>query len=252
MTSPPESRLKVKMAETAYDYMRIFVGSSKGELPFETIIHRPIGITDLDDDDWVNSSPDELNLLLARMGDPNEQVLKEKRYRYLIEKAVAAGLIARSADGVLSYPEGKDRNTFLKPHRKAAEENVKKAKEAFDTWKKENAKTRNPTPPSKLTTNGELVKILESLKDDKDAQKELAFSKYLGEKQHVAEAVEKFPTTYRTRKGAYSSHPQEPLPWAKGLTKEQIKQSIAKELVMMLSADSPKQEDEAGEDDASN
>jgi hypothetical protein len=235
-TSPGET-LKVKLAKDAkVEYLRIFVGGPDGETPYEIILHRPVGKTNLAATDWVSSSPANFQLLLTRSEDPEEKNLLLKRMEHKKKAAVDDGKIKIDSTGVVKYPSGTNRNEFLEPFRKKVKELVKDRNRAIDDWKKADGKTRSPTPPSKLKENDELLKLL-SLDSRDDSKAELAFAKFMNSEKVTEDAEKAFPQNYETKGGTYMELPQVALGWANGLTKEQLQQDLAKFIAILFGRD---------------
>jgi len=253
MTNPGEL-LKVKLGDKSkYDYLRLFFGGPEGETPFEIIVHRPIGITPLDKDEWVFSYPGEFTLLLAREKDPDEAIRREEKELFKKNLAVAKGLITLDADNVVLYPNtGTIRNDFLVPFKKKVKETVKVANKAISDWKAAPAELRAKLSPSKPDYKQLLTRELAVLPGTVDNLAEIAFSKFMGEEATNTAAEEKFPAEYITLGGVYADAKQIPIPWAKGKGKGFIQQRFAKfmqNVLFMLRADEIAFEHEASDGD---
>lgn len=235
MTNPGEN-LKVKLGNAGkYEYLRVFFGGPEGETPFELVLHRPIGITPLDNDEWVVSDPGDYALLLVRESNPDEEVLRVKRDLHKKELAVTDGLISIDSDNVVTYPvTGHVRNEFLEPFKKKVKETIKVAKKAANDWKTADKATRPKVSPGKPNFQLELVKELRLDLGNPDAVAELAFSAFMAKDQTVKLAEKKFPDSYETLSGVYADTKQDPIPWAKGKGKGQIQQHFAKEIANAL------------------
>jgi hypothetical protein len=104
-------------------YFRVFVGGPQGESPLEVVLHHPVGITDLDDDDWVASSPYDLAKLLERVKDPNQQAISDARSAHIRNAAILNGCLTVNGDGKMVLGEtGVLRSTFLKDFEKFVKE----------------------------------------------------------------------------------------------------------------------------------
>lgn len=213
--------LKVKLTESKIDYVVVWVGSP-GKIASQVILHRPIGKTSLDDDEWIASDPSDVALLLTRVDNPRAKELKEKRDAFLRGAATDKKLISVSSEGIVSYPSGEDRNTFIKQPRADAEKLVKESKKELAAWKGMDKKTRPPNPPKKLNLNEELLKILRGMKS-KSALEEIAYVEFLSNKANKDSAEEKYPDEFETMKGTYADAPQVGLKWAKSLTLVEVK-----------------------------
>jgi hypothetical protein len=225
--------LKAKLEKNGmYEYIRFFLGGPDGEVPNEIVYHHPIGITNIKGDEWVASAPADVTLLLSRERDPNGKDLLIKRIAHKKQAAEVKNLIRTSVDGVVLYPSGEDRNKFLKPHRDAVKKLVKDRQKAIQDWKSGNGIYRPTTSPQKLNEKEELLKILSSL-TDQAAKEEIALAEFFSSKEAIDGANQAFPGGYETKKGPYADISQEPLPWAKGLTKEGLQQEIAKYIAIL-------------------
>jgi hypothetical protein len=226
--SKPGEKLQVRMLEEKnVDYIRIFLGGPKGETPFEIVYHRPIGVTGLEDDDWVASTPGDISLLLGRVDDPHAKELQEKRTAFLKKSAVDGGKIKINDDGAMTYSNGKDRNSFLKPLREEAKKAAKALRAAHAIWLSQDSKTRSPVEPLKKSEN---TLLKEALANDEsvEAKEELAFSAHMSSENEKEKAVQAHPSTYETMKGFYADHHQSALTWAKGFGPVELQQEVAK------------------------
>jgi len=229
MTNPGEN-LKVKLGDAGkYEYLRVFFGGPKGETPYEAVLHRPIGITPLDDDEWVFSSPGNYALLLKREKNPAEADLRANVKAHMLKEAAAQGLITLGADNVLFYAKNVDRNDFLKKFKDEVKEMTKVANKAILDWKAKADKDRPAIPPNKIDFKAELIKKLEIVNND-ETKAELAFSKFM-EKDSTIQAAEKAnPATYETLGGSFAETKQVSIPGAKGKGIGEIQQHFARQL----------------------
>lgn len=243
LASELQENLKVKMTKhSKYEYIRMFLGGPEGETPFELVLHRPIGITDLDRDDWVMSAPTDIALLLAREKDPEEGELLKKRLVAKKKHAAAKNLIEIDEDGIVYYPiQGEDgviakvaRNTFLADHRSAAKDQAKKLKADFKAWQTADARIRAAVAPVKKTESEILHEILVA-NGTPNAMKEIAFSDFMSKKATNDKVEKEFPSLYRTCGGPYNEKPQVPVQGFKGKSPGQVKQHFSKYIIGMLS-----------------
>jgi hypothetical protein len=227
--SGPEENLKAILKKTDVTYIRFFLGGPEGELPTEFIYHRPIGCTKLDgDEDWVRSSPQDVALLLARKASPNLKALLVLRNQHMKEAAVVKGLIKLDTDGItVQYPDGTDRNNFLKPFREKAEEDSKLANKAINEWKKADKKSRSPNPPEKVNKSKHISEAL-AASGNPLAKREIAFAGHMSDKAIIEAAEEAFPDDYETMKGPSADIPQRALVWAKKLSKQELQIEMVK------------------------
>lgn len=230
--------LQVKLLKDAkIQYLRIFIGSPEGEVPFEILFHRPIGVTDLDDDkDWVHSTPADVAHLMARINDPHIQEIRDERTAFMKDEAVKAALVAIT-DNVVSYAKSNtDRNTFLKPLREEVKKEAKQLRKLRSDWLEVDASSRVGSEPQKPD---EGIMLLEKLKASgaPEAKEEIAFSEFMSDKANKQKAELAHPSTFRTMKGAYFDTPQCALVWANGLTIEELQGEIAKYFAILTGRD---------------
>mmetsp|Transcript_34661 Transcript_34661/g.81741 ORF Transcript_34661/g.81741 Transcript_34661/m.81741 type:complete len:273 (-) Transcript_34661:98-916(-) len=231
----PGEILKVKLGNAGkYDYLRVFFGGPDGETPIEYVLHRPIGKTGLDDEEWVLSPPGEYALLLKRENDPGEKYLRMLRESHKKDKAASKNLIKIEEENIISYPSGMKRNVFLSPLKEQVKETVKARNKQVLDWKSSDANSRSSSPPSKLDFHAELEKMLRARPGDENAKAELAFSAYMADKEVIVAAEEAFPDVYETLGGAFADTKQVPVSWAKGLQRGQIQQVFARYLESLL------------------
>jgi hypothetical protein len=174
------------------DYLRIFLGSTSGT-PTEMILHRPIGVTNLDPDDWVLSSPEELAQLKSRSKDPNYASIIAKRNQYIRDAAVTAKKLSVK-DGAVFYfghEDKKERSQFI--------EDLKKK------HLKEHEKEKNYMFILDLALEQEEKQVLV------DAEKD--YRKWVKPVQKKAEEL--YPQTFRTMKSPLSDIPQTAIAWLK-------------------------------------
>jgi hypothetical protein len=184
----PSSNITLTLLEdpgVKKNYFRVYVAKPEGK-PLEAVIHRPIGIHDLDkDNDWVVSSPDEVGVLIARQKDPDQLSFDAKRTKWIRAKAVT--------DKKMSYPNGqaalpttgKDRNLFLQEFEKDCLERNKGVK--------------NYKFNATLELNAAATKTA-------DIQDEINFRIW---KESADKDVKKtIPHLYRTCKGSFYDTPQ--------------------------------------------
>jgi hypothetical protein len=224
----PTENLKVKFKKFGVEYIRFFLGGPDGETPSEYIFHRPIGVNNLDDDDWVSSTPSDVELLEVRKTSPNTKKLSALRIQFKREKAVAANLVQVAGDGSsLRYPSGTARTDFLKPYRDKAEKSSKTANAAITEWKQMNKKSRPSNPPVKIDVNDFIFTELNASSSD-DAKAEIAFTKFMSGDDLNIQARAKHPDLFVTKKGTTADVPQESLKWCKGLTPAQLQVEMTK------------------------
>lgn len=186
------------------EYLRLFLGHVGGTAN-EMILHHPIGVTDLDKDEWVLSTPEDIAHLKARSEDPNKASIHAQRLKALKDGAILAGLVAEK-DGALVYPmTGMARSSFIS--------GLKLRHENKHQYQKD----------YKFILD---LALGEEDPADLDAQSEIAYRKWLKQNQPVVE--KKFPLTYRTLKGPLMDTPQAPIPWLKGMKIGETSSSLLK------------------------
>jgi hypothetical protein len=173
------------------DYLRLFVGGPTGTSS-ELIVHRPIGLTDLDGDDWVLSSPTEIQFLVSRSKDPELSRLVETRSTWIQEQAVLGGLLEYSQTGdELFYPGTKlTRKSYLKSLKDRAKERHKDDKKF------------------KFVLDAALAE-----ENNSQAEAERAYRRFAAD--NAGDAEGKFPQTYRTCGGPMADMPQVAVKWMK-------------------------------------
>jgi hypothetical protein len=232
----PTANLKVTLKKAGVDYIRYFLGGPGGNIPSEFILHRPVGKTTLKTDDWVRSTPDEFQMLLARTTSPHTKKLAAARLEHKKQAAVTANLIKIDATTkAVQYPSGTDRIDFLKDPRMRAKKAAQVAR-ALAAPKAGRGGKRNSVPtssPPAKSENSHLVDILSQTLGD-DAKAELAYSEFL-QSDLVKEASEAaHPDTFLTQKGVTADTPQEALPAASGMTQEELQLFITKAVVELV------------------
>jgi hypothetical protein len=175
--------------------------------------------------------------LLTREKDPHEEDLRLKRNAHIKEKAVNAKLINIDA-GAIKYPDGADRNAFLKPIRESVKKDAKLMRDKRTAWLAVDPKKRVGNEPPKPDENAMLKRSLEVMSaKSANAKAEITFSDFMSAKENKEEAETKFPSSFKTMKGGYSDIPQEAIPWAKGLTVGELQGEIAKYLAILTGRD---------------
>jgi hypothetical protein len=182
------------------DYLHLFVGGPKG-IPSGAVLHHPIGITDLDDDTWVLSNPEDVRLLLSRSKDPRAAELNEKRAAFLRRQAVDQGLIGLDSAGELVLKDGTKRSDFLA------------------TLKKDATEINKDTKGWKYSADAVLAR-----EDDVLAEQEKTYRAFLRSQSKVAEG--KYPTVYRTMGGPMADIPQRPVFWLTAKTLAEVQTSV--------------------------
>lgn len=201
--TPPDDKLRTELVEEKRlgTYLRVFLGSSNG-VRRETIVHRPVGITDLDGDEWVMSELSDITYLLSRTRDPRAQMIDAARSKWIEEQLLVDGLLKIVNDeAVLSVMNN--------PMSRAAY-----TKSLREAWKA----AGNPNKSFDLAT--ELSKSA-----DPCAVKETEIRSRLATKLG-GEADLKFKSAFRTCGGSREDRHQEAVKWAKGLTMTSVMDTL--------------------------
>lgn len=163
-------------------------------------IHHPIGVTDLDDEDWVLTQTAEIQSLLARSEDPDADRIASARAKERVDLAVARGLLKETPaqSGTYFFPNGEERDAVLKVAREKANNEYKLAKAAI-TAKGEVGDTARKKLQARDVTH---------FLDDKSKDNELKLREFWKDPKVSAAVLEKFPQNYRTRGGPQAGQSQ--------------------------------------------
>jgi hypothetical protein len=187
------------------EYLRVLIKSTTG-VTRELIFHHPVGVTDLDDDDWVVSEVGDIPSLLSRMKDPHAEEIAAARAAWLEQKAIEAGLLEKDASDNTVYT-GSTQTT------RAAF--FKELKEIHSKKKTDKVK------PDKFDLKDALSRSVDSR-----AAKEAAIRDLFA---NQAAAVEReFSSTFRTMGGSRGDRPQEAIGWAKKCTAASLSDMLVK------------------------
>jgi len=171
--------------------------------------HHPIGVTDVDMEDWVCTATADIPSLLARKDDPDEADRKARRDRYRLELCVADGLLEkRAGDGLLVYP-GTDinRQDALAAARAAAKDAVK-------------ADRGKPSPDLYIRFLDASIQEPESLVREK-----------LADIETIRRAETQIPTSgFRTRGGPLADRDQEEVDYLNGKTRPQASDAVTRRI----------------------
>jgi len=152
--------------------------SSAGGFSRQLTVHRPIGVTDLGDEDWVVSHTSDIAQLLATAKDPSADKLYEDRRVFKLESIIAKDptIIELDEQGQLHYKRDEATRKKRIDDARKAEREANKSKAG---WK--------PTAGSFI-----------SFMDDKLGQKEIKLRQLLASKKLNEQAAIKHPQSYRT------------------------------------------------------
>jgi hypothetical protein len=171
--------------------------------------HHPIGVTDVDGEDWVCTPTGDIPSLLARQADPDEADRKAKRDKHRLDLCVRAGLLKQPVtDGPLVYPDTEiNRQDAL----------AKARAEAKDAIKAEKGK-----PPPDLYVRFLPVEVQEL---------EVAVRDFLASPATIQAAETKFPPSgYRTRGGHLADRDQEAVSYLTGKSRPQASDAVTKRI----------------------
>jgi len=171
--------------------------------------HHPIGVTDVDGEDWVCTPTGDIPSLLARRDDPDEADRKAKRDRYRLDLVVTTKLLEkREGDSLLVYP-GTDINR---------QDALAKARtEAKDAVKAEKGK---PSPDLYIRFLPKEVQEAEAL-----------VRKKLADRETIRKAETKFPSSgFRTRGGPLADREQEGVDYLSGKSRSQASDAVTKRI----------------------
>jgi len=171
--------------------------------------HHPIGVTDVDHEDWVCTPTGDIPSLLSRQDDPDEADRKAKRDKHRLDLAVAAGLLTKTgSEGQLVYPDTEiNRQDALAKARALAKDAVK-------------AEKGTPSPDL-------YIRFLHTSVQGPEAN----LRKFLASKEAIHKAEIKFPSSgYRTRSGPLADRDQEAVAYLTGKTETQAQDAAVKRI----------------------
>lgn len=201
----------------------IAIATAEGSWQFT--VSRPIGITDLAEDDWVINSTESMTQLLANREDPSQGAINQERARVRTQLAVKAGLLEiREVDGrnEVFYPMGVvPRNRILKDAEDALKDRKKELESLRDTA---TGKGQKVLYSNQLAQTRDVAKFLGA--SDREAEVELR--KFYQKPEVVLMVEELVPQNYRTLGGEFNNTPQTAIAGARGLPLGQVMGSIAK------------------------
>jgi hypothetical protein len=189
------------------DSFVVVIGGPGGVQSFT--FHQPLGVTAVDDEDWVCTPTGDIPSHLARRVDTDEADRKAKRDKHRLDLAVEAGLLTKhGSNDLLVYPDtGTSRQSAL----------AKARTEAKDAVKTDKGK---PTPDL-------YIRFLP--KEVQDA--ETALRKFLADRSTIRKAETKFPTSgFRTRGGPLADRDQEEVDYLQGLSRPQATDAVVKRI----------------------
>lgn len=185
----------------------VVVVGGNGLSAMSLTFHHPIGITQLEENDWVCTPTGEIQTLLDRAKRPDQEKVAKLRSAKRNDIAVAAGLLVRS-DNALLYPGQKDgsRISVLETAKKAA----KAAAKAKQTPKQIEKKAKIEFGPSDH---------LEYLGNYRDSELALVALWAMPETITAVEVAHPY-APYMTRSGPLADRDQVALEHLKGCTRQ--------------------------------
>jgi len=180
----------------------IAVIGSKG-ITEQYTVHRPIGVTDLNDDAWVMTRTSDLRYLLARSHDPSQKEIDRAIAKARNDFLVAQGLLTSKGDKIFYPPSvmgGKERNLVL-------DEADARLKEAKRIHKAEHDYAQRGKP-KEAVYHGFPGNRDEFLEDEALAHEKKIREKLSSEDFKKIVAPIKAKQTFRTRGGPNEDKPQ--------------------------------------------
>jgi len=160
--------------------------------------HHPIGVTDVDEEDWVCTPTEDIPDLLNRRKDPDEEGIRSKRDNFRLRLAADAGLLGvdSQSEEVMYKGTNTSRQATVAAARQAAKEAVVgKGKPSADAY-------------------------LAFIKDESLKKAESSIRLFLVEKETIRKAEKKFPSSgFRTKSGPLSDRVQSSVEYLEGLSR---------------------------------
>lgn len=161
-------------------------------------VHRPIGVTDLDDDDWVVTPVGDIQSLLSRAVDPAQGEINKMRGVFKTSLLIESGLLIKDAEKGITYPVSvytgeKDRNALLN-----------EADTTFSEHKKTRKEEYKKSHPNATQDDLDRIKFDKSRVDfltDELRLHERKIAEFLSSEPIRRKIEEHAPQTYRTRSG---------------------------------------------------
>ena len=173
-------------------------------------VHHPIGITNLDDDDWVCSPTADILSLLLRKEDPTEAARRSNRDKHRLKQAITAGLLVEKADSdgdVLYRDTDVSRQATLSLARS-------KLKDAY-------AKGAKKGPDA----------YLPFIESETIRKKEAALRAFLAHSSVISKAEIAFPSSgYLTKAGPLADRVQKSVGYLEGLSRAQAVDAMIKRI----------------------
>lgn len=170
----------------------ITVVVSNGSITKSWTVHHPIGVTDLDPADWVNSVASDVPVLLAHRTDDDATRKAQVRAKYREKLATTSNppILAEDAEGNTIYPgTGNRRAEVVRDARIRAQNHYETA---LTKWKKAGSR-KNEEPV--------LEPYVAVIKAASDRSTERRFTDFSNLEAVKKEVLDKYPDDFRTRSG---------------------------------------------------
>jgi len=192
------------------EFFVIVLGSPGSDLT-EMVVHRPIGVTQLGEQEWVASIKADYEFLLSRKENPAGQEIRESRRIRAFQLASEKGLIQpfKDASTDITWPSGHNRTNGLK--------------DAKALLKSNSPNTLNDVG------SGELVYL-----SKEDAQAEQKLREFLQSKTVLQMIEKEIPDSFETCGGVYGDVPQVAVKPLKGLSLANAKDATFRNIFNML------------------
>jgi len=197
---------------------------------YQYTICRPIGLTDLDADEWTIMMTNHVSPTLARSGDPNKAKVDRQRSILRTELAVGIGLLSKKEvdDKVqIYYPKGVElRSSILAVADSQRKMKVSQLKAELKALPKVGSDDQRQKLSSEIQRFSDLIPFLK----EQDQIDERALRKWWNSPAVEQEISEKFPYTHRTLTGPFGDRDQVKLIGVKGKPLADVVGAIAKSL----------------------
>lgn len=179
------------------------VASVNGQRTVTYVFHHPIGITDLDDEDWVCSLAEDIPHLLSRTKDPRQKEVDQARVA-IKDAYLTSKLLLQVNEGEYCYPDAVFKE---KKVRRALLRQVNNEYEA-------EARSEKLKLINEYGSDSDLVKNFHPSKSREDfmpagmKDHEAKIAKELSSKEATEFLRSRDPQKFRTKGGVYENKPQ--------------------------------------------
>jgi hypothetical protein len=189
----------------------------------------PIGITDLDREDWVINRTDDVMAMIKSSADPAQGEINQERAQTRTRLAVDAGFLVSHEEGgrlVFYYPnrEDRSRNDLLDDARGAMKEWLGSKNTLLKETKDPGDKQRIALEISRYGGSPD------HFMDETTAAAEGRLKEFYQMPEVVELAIREHPQHFRTRGGPFGDEPQCALPAFRGLTIDAAVNKLARAL----------------------